>query len=142
MNVSGVPRAVRSMGLSSRPAFTAGVRSATASDSRSPFGTAARGSTVVVGVCVESDMKRPSNPMLGVGIIRLDSCVVNYPRRPVFKVLVRRRIRPYLPHRTTNARLYANLNPRNARKARLQAWASDIGRPPEIAELWQAKLGA
>src|SRR5664279_3574927 len=85
MNVSLVERSVRSIGLSSRPATLGVSVSATISLSPPPSLTAVA-SGLMVGVAGESDMGDPSNPMLGVGIIRLDSCGVNHSLRGFDKV--------------------------------------------------------
>src|SRR5271154_713136 len=90
---AGVSATVSGVGLSSRSGFARGCSMALSSRA------AAMESIGVMGVMLASDMAVLLNPMLGVGIIFLDSCVVNdffcIPDQPL-KTLVRHCVRPNL----------------------------------------------
>src|ERR1700685_2044858 len=77
---AGVSEIVSGVGLSSRSGFTRGCLTARGPGAGVAFSSlraAAMESIGVMGVMLASDMAVLLNPMLGVGIIFLDSCVVN-----------------------------------------------------------------
>ena len=130
-------RASRSAGLSSRSATRAGSAS-TGSGGLRARRVAAR--EIELGVMGERANLtwRPSNPMLGVGIILLDSCVVNYSCGRVSGDLVRHGVRAHLPagpHKRPPTG--TGPNPRAGRKARIQGCTRWSGSPIAAARCSQ-----
>src|ERR1700760_1242451 len=112
MNVSGGLRSSFSMGLWSRSGAAVVAPSATVSVSRSAFSAEAGGSIVGAELAGESDISEPSNPMLGVGILHRDSCVVNYiPKGTRYGAFVRRSLCNYLPVKAESMRGNRYVNP-------------------------------